>query len=155
MKICKDCQTEMPVSDFYKSTITKDGYNSYCKKCHQARIKSSPNQEANIRKAQLKKLYDITPEEYDKLLEKQEGVCAICLQPNFSKKGYLSVDHDHNTGFVRGLLCRSCNMGIGKLKDDTKILKSAIFYLDKANVEMNRELREMLIANMRKNGEWK
>ncbi len=77
------------------------------------------------------KKYDMTPESYAVLLEKQGGVCAICLGV-CSMGRRLSVDHDHSTGKVRGLLCGGCNVGIGRFKDDPALLRAAITYLAKS-----------------------
>lgn len=77
--------------------------------------------------------YGITIHEYDELLMKQNGVCAICGKPEthiqYGKFRPLSVDHDHATGKVRGLLCTGCNRGIGFLRDDPKLLNKAAEYL--------------------------
>lgn len=84
------------------------------------------------RRYQLKKKYGITLEEYDNILQQQDGKCAVCGQNNSHSKGYLfAVDHDHKTGTVRGLLCHNCNMAIGLLKDDVQIIKSMLQYLEK------------------------
>jgi hypothetical protein len=78
----------------------------------------------------LKYSYGITFETYNEMYSFQSGVCAICnLSCSTGRK--LCVDHDHKTGKVRGLLCNDCNIGIGKLKDSSKILKKASDYLDK------------------------
>lgn len=71
--------------------------------------------------------YGLEPEDYNYLLTRQSYKCAIC----FEREGELGVDHNHVTGEVRGLLCDSCNNGIGRFKDDIKILASAIKYLDR------------------------
>ena len=77
--------------------------------------------------------YGITLEDYNTLLEQQNGVCAICKNPEtLTVKGKivnLSVDHCHDTGVVRGLLCRSCNVGLGNFRDDVNLLETAISYL--------------------------
>ena len=77
--------------------------------------------------------FGITPERYSELLKLQNGTCAICKQPEtatrLGKVKALAVDHCHQSGAVRGLLCADCNMGIGKLKDDPLVLQSAIQYL--------------------------
>ena len=76
----------------------------------------------------LKRRYNITLEEYNILFEKQNGKCAICNKKQINKQ--LAVDHDHNTGKVRGLLCQNCNTGIGKFKDNPKLLLKAKAYLE-------------------------
>jgi hypothetical protein len=77
------------------------------------RYERSPKRRAQ----RLRALYGITPEDYDRMLDQQRGVCAIC--EGTCSTGYrLAVDHDHKTGRVRGLLCRTCHQLIGKLNDD-------------------------------------
>ncbi len=93
-----------------------------------------------------KKKYGITPEQYDELLALQRGVCAICGQPERSKtrNGHvkaLAVDHDHETGEVRGLLCDNCNRGLGHFKDDAERLAAAVAYLRKVKVDVNSDRR--------------
>lgn len=82
----------------------------------------------------MKLKYGLTPEKYQEILDKQNGVCAICkTKPNFDKwKKRFAIDHCHSTGNVRGLLCDACNRGIGMLKDDPNILISAAEYLARA-----------------------
>lgn len=84
-----------------------------------------------IRASNLKKLYGITLDGYEKMLEKQKGCCAICGADNPRRKGrkYLCVDHCHKTGKVRGLLCDPCNNGLGRFDDSLALLKSAVEYL--------------------------
>lgn len=77
------------------------------------------------REAQLKHKYGITLTEYFDLVEKQRGLCGICCKAS----NHLSVDHDHITKTVRGLLCQPCNMGLGLFKDNAISLKAAISYL--------------------------
>ena len=73
--------------------------------------------------------YGITAEEHTALLERQSGVCAICQQPD--KR--LGVDHAHETGVVRGLLCNNCNNGLGRFFNDPERLAQAIRYLNAAS----------------------
>jgi hypothetical protein len=73
----------------------------------------------------MKRHYDIDLEEYERLYEQQEGRCKICKEP----KNRLGVDHCHETGKVRGLLCRKCNAGIGMLNDDPNLVRAALEYL--------------------------
>lgn len=76
-----------------------------------------------------KQRYGITLEEYNKLYEEQEGCCKVCNKHQMDFKKRLHVDHSHETGQVRGLLCPSCNLAIGMLMDDPKIIKSAWEYV--------------------------
>lgn len=79
----------------------------------------------------LQREYGITLDDYNKKFIEQDGCCAICKTPQTELKKLLFVDHCHNTGNVRGLLCNTCNGGIGLLKDSIEILKQAINYLEK------------------------
>lgn len=83
----------------------------------------------------LKRFYGMSLEEYQQRLLAQNGVCAICEKPEVAihhgKVRTLSVDHDHETGAVRDLLCSYCNSLLGQAKDDRNVLLAAIKYLDK------------------------
>ena len=81
------------------------------------------------RRSDLWLTYGLTPEAYQALHDGQGGTCAVCSIRETKRS--LHVDHDHVTGRVRGLLCNSCNRGIGLLKDDPRILRSAIAYLER------------------------
>ena len=82
----------------------------------------------------LRCVFGITSDEYYEILKRQDGVCAICKQPETRTfKGSvrrLAVDHDHSTGKIRGLLCGACNTGLGLFDDDPEILKTALGYLN-------------------------
>jgi ribosomal protein L34E len=89
-----------------------------------------------MKKANLKRDFGITLEYYHELLESQNECCAICGKPEVIKtqRGnvrMLSVDHDHTTREVRGLLCMKCNSLIGHAKEEVSILERAIAYLKK------------------------
>ena len=105
-----------------------------CKPCYDKlpdvaeRIKAYT--QAHSRRDQLKHRYGITPEEYNTLLEQQGGVCAICKRPPRGKMKRLSVDHNHFTEQVRGLLCITCNRTVGYL-ENTTWLEQAQSYLAK------------------------
>jgi len=80
----------------------------------------------------MKRAYGLDFKDYERMLEEQNGVCAICSSPPpNNRKTRLAIDHCHKTGKVRGLLCDKCNRSIGLLKDDVSVLKSAIKYLTK------------------------
>lgn len=83
------------------------------------------------RNRQLKVSYGITQDDYEKILKKQRGKCAICRLTGSGQAGknYLCVDHDHKTGKIRGLLCHKCNRGIGLLGDSIKNAVAALSYL--------------------------
>lgn len=77
----------------------------------------------------LRSQYDITEVEYNLMLDEQDGRCAIChAEPHHER---LSVDHDHKTHEIRGLLCRKCNAALGQVNDSVKILSAMIAYLQR------------------------
>ncbi len=83
-------------------------------------------QQAASRISYVERTYGIPYEEYERMVEALEGRCAICLR---LPKKHLSIDHDHKTGKVRGLLCSGCNAGIGLLRDDVWSVFDAWVYL--------------------------
>jgi hypothetical protein len=74
--------------------------------------------------------YRLNPADYDALLAAQGGLCAICHQPETMRAvRRLAIDHDHQSGLIRGLLCHGCNLGIGRFGDDPNLLEAAARYL--------------------------
>lgn len=130
MKTCNKCGTSKPITDYYKHPTGKDGYASICKPC-KAEYESSRYDSQARRERTLKEGYGMSLDEYDALLADQGHSCAICGtgDPGHNS-GRFVVDHDHTTGDVRGLLCCSCNLMLGKAYDNVSILKSAINYLN-------------------------
>jgi hypothetical protein len=129
MRHCKLCSTDKEESEFYTSEKT-----ARCKECDKARKRKERIERPHTipdRKAWLKKNYGITIEDYNRMFEEQNGTCAICKQEGIIKKGTLCVDHCHTTGVVRGLLCHSCNVGLGHFLDNKETMKTAIKYLEK------------------------
>lgn len=143
-RLCGKCESVLPLDRF---TILKSRegkptpHDCYCKPCRSRRTKqgqrkraekdgpaATKRREAN---ANLKRNYGITVNEYDEVLSAQGGVCAICGTDSPRGKGRFSVDHDHDTGQVRGLLCTCCNTGIGMFEDSVANLASAINYLNR------------------------
>lgn len=100
------------------------------------RIRGYNNDESTFRASRNTtcKRYGITPEDYESMLADQDGVCAICHEPEtLIRRGTvcsLTIDHDHMTGKVRGLLCNNCNRALGLFNDNQKILRSAAEYLE-------------------------
>ena len=93
-----------------------------------SRKKNPKASRAAVRNSFLKSTYGIDEKEYQRLLALQNGACAICKE-RCSTWSRLSVDHDHNTGRVRGLLCNQCNRAIGLLRDNPRLLMLAAEYL--------------------------
>lgn len=132
---------------FYRNKCSKSGLRPDCKDCHrsmQAPYRESHKDECESRakawheknpgkrkQYQRASRYGLTQEAYDSMLAGQCGKCAICGNNAGANErgGDLYVDHDHASGVVRGLLCRSCNVLLGHAKDDVTILARAIEYL--------------------------
>lgn len=89
-------------------------------------IKNESAQRLGHRERMLRHRYGMTGDEYDRMLAAQGGGCAIC---GGSQERALPVDHDHETGRVRGILCSSCNRMLGDAKDNISVLQAAIRYL--------------------------
>lgn len=106
-----------------------DGLQGYCKDCDKIRRKTPERMKAKKRSAWLAQLrkYGISESDYEQMHSDQMGLCLICQKPELDIK--LAVDHDHETGKVRGLLCKRCNMAIGLLGDDPQIVTRAALYL--------------------------
>ena len=138
MKILRKCRVcgieaieKEDLNLFRTNTKSKYSKDNHCKDCHRKEGRDYWKT-GNGRETRLKK-YGITPKEYNKMFKKQKGRCKICgihpIEMNDSKE-FLSVDHCHTTGEVRGLLCDSCNLGLGKFYDNVENLQKAIMYLN-------------------------
>jgi len=112
MKRCPDCGQWKALDQFPRNKNSKDGRHSYCKPCHNARGKETYERYGGTRCYHLKRRYGIGADEFDELVVRQGGVCAICGQPDPEH-----LDHDHETGAVRGVLCFNCNGGLGQFRD--------------------------------------
>lgn len=92
-----------------------------------------PRHPDSNRAYKYKTIHNLTIEEYDKIFEKQEGCCAICLKHQNNFKRHLSIDHNHITNINRALLCHNCNLGLGQFKDSIELLRRAALYLEEYN----------------------
>jgi hypothetical protein len=117
-KFCAGCGQTKSVEEFYKKRSGRDGFATYCRPCDLQRTGHS----------RRKRKYGIAVAVYDDLLLKQHGRCAICNRLPYTKKG-LVVDHCHQTGAIRGILCSRCNSALGLLDDDPALLERALEYL--------------------------
>lgn len=143
MKRCPRCEIEKPHSDFPRSKQTPDGLYGICKDCRNTRRRERYADDADtyredVRWRMLKHNYGITREDWTRMFEAQKGLCGIChkrLTDKISTRSQLRkadtacIDHDHESGIVRGILCHDCNLGIGNLKHDVSLLRAAIEYL--------------------------
>jgi dCMP deaminase len=120
--------------------LTRDG-KRLCDSCKKKRYRLKHGDKSNSyhklphykeknRAWRLKRYYNLTPQDYDQILQLQDGVCAICRITKHGDGGKkLVVDHDHSNNQIRGLLCDNCNRAIGALRDNPKILQTASIYL--------------------------
>lgn len=142
---CPKCEDTDP-RHFAKNRTRKTGLQVYCRECQKGVQRESQNEVArrpNRRRWNLKNRYGIGEEQYQELLLKQGGVCAICKEHETRKRERggdpvrLSVDHDHNCcpgkkscgKCVRALLCFRCNQLLGLCHDDITVLQAAIEFL--------------------------
>lgn len=134
-KKCPKCGDIKQYSEFYKNKFSKINCSPYCKVCSNLRTTSwarNNRDKIPITGYSLKRRYGISSEDYENILIKQQYVCVICQ--NKCKTGRnLAVDHDHNNGKIRGLLCSSCNQGLGNFKDSKELLQKAIKYLEETS----------------------
>lgn len=131
---CGKCHQELPVSEFNKDRSRKSGYAWHCKKCRKEYDQGyhSDNRTErleNMRKVSYARRYKISIEQYDAMFEQQNNQCAICGDSAGYKGKRLAVDHNHETGEIRGLLCDRCNLVLGKVKDNPDLLAEMVAYL--------------------------
>jgi hypothetical protein len=141
-RINKEIAQQQPCYRCGNKPRVKD--SAYCYEClrtrqrmsERKRYAKSVNFREKGRNDNLKRMYGITMEVYDWMLVQQRGVCAICGQAETRKSRNgtvqpLSVDHNHVTGRIRGLLCHDCNWLVGAMELNPKIIQEAQLYLQK------------------------
>lgn len=111
-----------------KNSELEEAYRAY-KKEWQKKYNADPVRKLKEINRYLKKQYNITLEQYNEIYNKQKGKCAICNKKHMDGNKRLSVDHNHTTRMIRGLLCQNCNVGLGNFQDSIKFLKKAAKYL--------------------------
>ncbi len=127
MKKCTKCEEMKPHEDFSKDNRAKSGYQSRCKECD--RIEKQ-KRNGYYRDWHLQNKYGITHKDYLQLKEAQDNKCKICgIAEEHCENQRFAVDHDHDSGEVRGLLCKKCNQAIGLLQDSSSFAKAAYRYL--------------------------
>jgi hypothetical protein len=138
MLACSKCKAIKPDTEFYSEprNTGRNGKESRCSQC--SRNKTDQYRELNSDKVKLqqriskrKKFTNFTDELYKVTLEEQGGVCAICKTDTPGGRGTFHADHNHSNGQTRGVLCHSCNVGLGHFLDNTDLLQAALDYLNK------------------------
>lgn len=163
MKFCNGCGLNKDLNFFGKDRSNKDGLTHRCKSCRNPQSKewqrknpekvkeanrknrekrkeyyNSPERKLKYRSWELERKFGITHEDYELMLAEQDGVCKICKQHRVaSNKYYMAIDHCHNTGKIRGILCTRCNTAIGLLEENIDNLNNAIKYLMENKNEKN------------------
>lgn len=142
---CKTCYNEVRKeyrrhnSDKVRAAKIK---HYYARHEHNKKLQRDKGHEKFVWK--LKKFYGMTVDDYMDILDRQGGRCAVCDRKPMPENGHkikkrLHVDHCHRTGVVRGLLCNSCNIALGCLGDNVKILLAAAEYLQKYEMPCNQD----------------
>jgi Recombination endonuclease VII len=144
-KACTGCGQRKALDEFYWTTRRNGdkARHSKCRACRREQFSvwaRTDRGKAVKRAGILRREYRLTDEEYGALHVEQDGRCAICREPetklhHTGSLCRLVVDHDHETGEVRGLLCSACNVGLGSFKDSPSRLSGAIAYLSVKTVK--------------------
>jgi hypothetical protein len=129
MMRCRTCRKDKPSTSY--------SHSPDCNACRASDPATAEARQSATRARRLRQ-YGFTVEEYEDLLASQQGVCAICGGPPGARS--LHVDHDHQTGENRGLLCHNCNIGLGNFRDDPDLLLAAAAYLIQASDRAGRAL---------------
>ena len=136
MKTCNTCEKTLSFESFYKKARAKDyttsaAYDSDCKPCNlQKKKKYYKSTGKSVKRlSDNLKLYGISKEEYNQMFTQQAGCCKGCNKHQSEFKKAFSIDHCHDTGIVRGLLCMHCNLILGHAKDSIDTLTNLINYL--------------------------
>lgn len=140
-KTCRRCEGTHSIKDFSVDRSKKDGRSIYCFNCVRKINKtrrSKPEVKAKRQKTRrdqianrawrLKTRYGMTLQQFDSLFEAQGKCCAICKSDKSDSKNFV-VDHSHQTGKIRGILCSYCNRALGMFRDSPELLSKAIKYL--------------------------
>jgi hypothetical protein len=138
MKYCPRCQQELPIDAFGSNRSSHDGRTAYCRICHhEVSRENAKRLYGSTRDYHLRRRYGLTSADVDAMIEAQGGTCAVCPgEPQH-------VDHDHETGLVRGILCFNCNQALGNARDVPRTLRALATYL-----EMHRQPALRLVMDM-------
>lgn len=129
MATCTRCGKRKPAWAFRRDADKLNGLSSWCEECHKRSTQSwrERNRKRTRAEARLRR-YGADPRAVETAFELQEGRCAICGEPALTVDE-LEVDHNHETGELRGLLCSDCNRGLGSFRDSRGALQRANGYL--------------------------
>lgn len=129
-RTCYSCKQEKPVSEFYRSNVNY--WQRECKLCTKKRRSKWWRTDVGKRSCantKLKQRFGITIEKYEELVASVGSRCQICGAEGSENGHRLAIDHDHATGEIRGILCKACNVALGRFRDNPALLVAAIAYL--------------------------
>lgn len=133
-RVCTGCNRNLAFTAEHFHCVAKSphGLHTRCKQCVRAYQRAYDRKNpGRSRRRIYEGVYGITEEDYDRMNQEQRGRCAICGNDGSrSRGGRLAVDHCHESGAVRGLLCGPCNKGLGHFRDDPHLLDRAKSYLE-------------------------
>lgn len=132
-KTCVGCSQIKNVDEFYSNS--RGGYRNKCIPCHieTSNLAKASKTSPQKREEWLKQIYGISNLDYNKMILNQNGLCAICSVSQLDLDTVLVVDHHHESGEIRELLCNSCNSGLGVYKENSDLFSKASQYLLKHN----------------------
>jgi hypothetical protein len=130
-KICSACRNDLPLNAFNKNRAFKDGLANQCRDClNESRRKWREAHPDRHKARHVKNRYGIALDEYEAMAQRANGKCPICKEPPPPPFKAFDLDHDHETGKVRGLLCRPCNLALGGARDNPTILRALADYIE-------------------------
>ena len=136
MKQCSSCKQHLPINEFSPDKGKKSGLSSQCKTCRRLRYSTRYNK--TYRDTRLKTLYNLNFGDYEIMFANQNGKCKICSSSDTGRGDkWLVVDHCHQSGKIRGLLCNTCNRALGLFKDNIQTLEKALSYLNDSSTTKN------------------
>jgi len=148
VRACSRCKAEKPLTEFYvrkgrprgdshcKDCARADGRAGHAKNRERSRAKAAAWKAANpekldaVTRRNRLKAYGLTPECYAEMFALQGGCCAMCGKHQSEESRRLAVDHNHETGDVRALLCMNCNRTLGHAQESPELLRTAALYLE-------------------------
>lgn len=125
---CNRCGQVKAASEFTFDRQKRDCLRRTCRQCEKELRAETADQR---RRNRIIKTYGVDPDWFDRTFQAQSGRCAICRE-KLTQQGGMAVDHNHDTGAVRGLLCSLCNSGLGMFRDRPRLLTAAAKYLRRA-----------------------
>jgi hypothetical protein len=127
-RVCPDCGEDK--RDMFYLNARGNKTNARCRECHKLYCNANWHAKTPIEKqaSRVRTMYGMDPQDYIAMHEQQAGKCAVCQNEPTTQRG-LHLDHCHETGAIRGLLCHNCNVALGCFNDSPALMMRAIKYL--------------------------